>query len=81
MVAELRAGYCSHPDPASDPCSGIITKAHTVQNMCGFFAIAELNHVLTVKQTMKAMIETEGDRNRAASASTCLRLSGLLQQA
>ena len=61
MVAELRAGYCSHPDPASDPCSGIITRAHTVQKRGGLSAIAELNHVLTVKPTMKAMIETEGD--------------------
>lgn len=60
MIAEFRDGYCSHPDPAADPCSATITKAHTVQKKGGLAAIAEAGHVLTVKPTMKEMIETEG---------------------
>ncbi|WP_245529214.1 helix-turn-helix domain-containing protein [Brucella ovis] len=29
MIAEFRDGYCSHPDPAADPCSATMTKART----------------------------------------------------
>lgn len=61
MIAELRGGYCSHPDPSTDPCSATITKAHTVQKKGGLAAIAESGHVLTVKPTMKEMIESEGN--------------------
>ena len=61
MIAELRDGYCSHPDPVADPCSAAIAKAHTVQKKGGLAAIAEVGHVLTVKPTMKEMIETEGN--------------------
>lgn len=61
MIAELRDGYCSHPDPVSDPCSSTITKAHTIQKKGGLAAIAEAGHVLTVKPTMKDLIETEGN--------------------
>lgn len=61
MLAEFRDGYCSHPDPAADPCSATMTKAHTVQKKGGLAAIAEVGHVLTVKPTMKEMIETEGN--------------------
>lgn len=61
MLAELRAGYCSHPDPSDDPCSTTITRAHTVQRRGGLAAIAEDGHVLTVKPTMKSMIETQGN--------------------
>lgn len=61
MIAELRKGYCSHPDPATDPCSATIAKAHTVQKNGGLAAIAEASHVLTVKPTMKHMIESEGN--------------------
>ena len=60
MVAELRDGYCSYPDPAADPCSQTIAKAHTIQKKGGLAAIAEAGHVLTVKPTMKELIETEG---------------------
>ncbi len=52
LVAQLRVGYCSHPDPISDPCSGTITKAHTIQKKGGIAAIAEAGHDLTVKPTM-----------------------------
>jgi SEC-C motif len=61
LVAELRRGYCSYPDPASDPCSQTITKAHTIQKKGGISAIAEAGHVLTVKPTMKDMIESNGN--------------------
>jgi hypothetical protein len=61
MIAELRKGYCSHPDPALDPCSSTIIKSHTVQKKGGLAAIAEAGHVLTVKPTMKEMIETDGN--------------------
>lgn len=61
MIAELRDGYCSHPDPSADPCSATITKAHTVQKKGGLAAIAEAGHVLTVKPSMKEMIETDGN--------------------
>lgn len=61
LVAEFRDGYCSHPNPASDPCSATITKAHTIQKKGGLAAIAERGHVLTVKPSMKDMIETEGN--------------------
>jgi hypothetical protein len=62
MFTELREGYCSHPAPSSDnPCSTIITKAHTVQKNGGLAAIAEAGHVLTVKPVMKEMIKTEGN--------------------
>ena len=61
MVAELRdGGYCLYPDPATDACSPGIIKAHTVQKKGGLAAIAEAGHVLTVKPTMKNMIETQG---------------------
>ncbi|SDD08719.1 SEC-C motif-containing protein [Bradyrhizobium brasilense] len=61
MIAELRDGYCSHPDPSADPCSPTITKAHTVQKKGGLASIAEAGHVLTVKPSMKEMIETDGN--------------------
>lgn len=61
MIAELRDGYCSHPDPSTDPCSATIAKAHTVQKRGGLAAIAEAGHVLTVKPSMKEMIETDGN--------------------
>jgi len=60
LIAQLREGYCSHPDPAGDPCSSTIAKAHTIQKRGGIAAIAEAGHVLTVKPTMKDMIESEG---------------------
>lgn len=60
LIAQFREGYCSHPDPSNDPCSPKITKAHTVQKKGGITAIAEAGHVLTVKPTMKDMIESEG---------------------
>jgi hypothetical protein len=59
LITELRRGYCSHPDPASDPCSPTITKAHTIQKKGGISAIAEAGHVLTVKPVMKDIIESE----------------------
>lgn len=61
MIARFRDGYCSHPNPAADPCSPTITKAHTVQKKGGLAAIAEAGHVLTVKPTLKDMIETKGN--------------------
>ncbi|WP_260685370.1 SEC-C domain-containing protein [Rhizobium laguerreae] len=60
MLAQMREGYCSHPDPSVDPCSPIITKAHTVQKNGGLAAIAEAGHVLTVKPSMKELVETGG---------------------
>jgi SEC-C motif len=61
LVAEFRDGYCSHPDPARDPCSPTITKSHTIQKKGGLAAIAEAGHVLTVKPTMKDLIASEGN--------------------
>jgi hypothetical protein len=61
MLKELREGYCSYPDPATDPCSSTITKAHTVQRKGGLAIIAEDGHVLTVKPTMKDLIQTDGN--------------------
>lgn len=61
MLKELRDGYCSYPDPSADPCSATITNAHTIQRQGGLAAIAEDGHVLTVKPSMKAMIETNGN--------------------
>lgn len=60
MISELRDGYCSHPDPSADPCSPTITRAHTVQKKGGLASIAEAGHVLTVKPSMKEMIDTDG---------------------
>lgn len=60
LIAELREGYCSHPDTANDPCSEGIIKAHTIQKRGGIAAIAEKGHVLTVKPTMKDLIESKG---------------------
>lgn len=60
MQAQLRDGYCSFPAPEVDPCSATITRAHTVQRRGGLALIAEKGHVLTVKPTMKEMIESEG---------------------
>lgn len=61
MNVRLRAGYCSHPDPASDPCGGRVIKAHTVQRKGGLASIAEKGHVLSVKPTMKSLIEDMGE--------------------
>jgi SEC-C motif len=61
MIAALRDGFCSYPDPAGDSCSSTIAKAHTIQKMGGLAAIAEAGHVLTVKPILKHLIETEGD--------------------
>ncbi len=60
MIALLREGYCSHPDPDSDPCSLRIIKAHTIQKKGGLAEISEAGHVLTAKPTMKDMIDTQG---------------------
>ncbi|MGP3725267.1 hypothetical protein [Cereibacter sphaeroides] len=61
MFAELREGYCSLP--GLDPCSSQIVKAHTIQRKGGLAAIAENNHVLTVKPLMKEMILSSGKPN------------------
>jgi hypothetical protein len=60
LVDQFRQGYCSYPDKASDPCSSIITNAHTIQKKGGIAAIARAGHVLSVKPTMKDMIDSEG---------------------
>lgn len=60
LIAQLREGYCSHPALAGDPCSAMIAKAHTIQKRGGIAAIAEAGHVLTVKPTMKDLIESKG---------------------
>jgi len=60
MLAELREGFCSYPDPAADPCSSTIAKSHSVQKRGGLSAIAENGHVLTVKPTIKELIKTDG---------------------
>lgn len=60
MNAELRQGYCSFPSSEDDPCSGKIANAHTIQRRGGLGWIADEQHVLTVKPTMKMMIEAEG---------------------
>lgn len=60
MLQELRQGYCSYPKLAGDECSPGVSKAHTVQRRGGLTAIAEDSHVLTVKPSMKGMIEHEG---------------------
>ncbi len=60
MLAELRDGYCSFPATAEDPCSATIARAHTIQRRGGLSLIAEDHHVLTVKPTMKMMLDTEG---------------------
>lgn len=72
MIAEFRDGYCSHPDPAADPCSATMTKAHTVQKKGGLAAIAEVGHALTVKPTMKEMIETEGNPRASSDPGVTL---------
>src|SRR5690606_8652380 len=61
MIAELRDGYCSHPDPSTDPCSATIAKAHTVQKRGGLAAVGGAGHLLTVKPSRKEMIETDGN--------------------
>lgn len=60
MITLLREGYCSHPDPDSDPCSPRIIKAHTIQKKGGLAEISEAGHVLTAKPSMKEMIESQG---------------------
>ncbi len=63
IEAQLRSlakkGYCSHPAASSSVCTKI-SQAHTVQRRGGLAAIARDGHVLTVKPSMKAMIEAEG---------------------
>nr|WP_213546381.1 SEC-C metal-binding domain-containing protein [Vannielia litorea] len=63
LFAMLREGYCSHPDQENSPCSSKIIKAHTIQKSGGIAEIAEAGHVLTVKPTMKGMIESQGQPN------------------
>lgn len=60
MLVELRDGYCSFPSTAQNPCSATIARAHTIQRRGGLGLIAEDHHVLTVKPTMKMMLDTEG---------------------
>ncbi|MFV1534866.1 SEC-C metal-binding domain-containing protein [Phaeobacter sp. JH209B] len=62
MFSELRKGYCAYPASLSrDPCSDTIIKAHTIQKAGGLAAIAESNHVLTVKPVMSELIKTKGN--------------------
>jgi hypothetical protein len=60
MRREFNRGYCSYPKSAGDECSPGISNAHTVQRRGGLGAIGEAGHVLSVKPSMKAMIEHEG---------------------
>ncbi len=61
MFTELRKGYCAYPASlSSDPCSDTIIKAHTIQKGGGLAAIAESNHVLTVKPLMSDLMKTRG---------------------
>ncbi len=59
MRSLAEKGYCSHPAASASTCTKI-SKAHTVQRRGGLAAIADEGHVLTVKPTMKGMIESEG---------------------
>jgi hypothetical protein len=61
MRAEFQRGYCCHPEASATYCSGGITKAHTVQRRGGLAAISEEGHVLTVKPSMKQMLDNDGD--------------------
>src|SRR5450432_4346522 len=56
MIAELRDGFCSYPDPTGDACSSTITKAHTIPKKGGLAAIAEAGHVLTAKPILKDLM-------------------------
>lgn len=60
LRAELLLAYCSHPEESEHTCSGTIIAAHTVQKKGGLSAIAEDGHVMTVKPTMKGMIDSGG---------------------
>ena len=60
MMDKLRPGYCSYPDPTADPCDGGVVKSHTVRRKGGLSAIAEGGHVLTVKPTMKGLLDEQG---------------------
>jgi len=59
MDEEFARGYCLHPDAASDECSDIIN-AHTIQKRGGLAAIAEQNHVLSVKQAGRRLPDNNG---------------------
>lgn len=60
MRDQADQGYCSHPEASAASCEGGIIRAHTVQRRGGLAAIAEAGHVLTLKPTMKGMIDHEG---------------------
>lgn len=59
LFAELQKAYCSLASTGT--CSSSIVKAHTIQRKGGLAAIAESNHVLTVKPLMKDMIASSGN--------------------
>lgn len=61
MLREFDRGYCSYPKGAGSDCSQGISNSHTIQRRGGLNAIAEDGHVLTVKPTLQALIQHNGE--------------------
>jgi hypothetical protein len=57
---EFAKGYCLHPDADPDTCAAIVN-AHTIQKRGGLAAIAESNHVFSVKQGFYRVPNNAGD--------------------
>jgi putative transposase len=59
MDEEYAKGYCLHPDAAPHECSDIV-QAHSIQKRGGLAAIAEKNHILSIKQAGRRLPDKNG---------------------
>jgi hypothetical protein len=59
LRVEFAKGYCLHPDAGAAACNDI-ANAHTIQRQRGLAAIAESNHVLSVKDGMHRVYQNMG---------------------
>ena len=59
MFKQAQTGFCLHPD-APVGCGGKIVRAHTVQRGGGLTEIAENRHVLSPKEGLRRLPQTDG---------------------
>jgi SEC-C motif len=59
MDEEYAKGYCLHPDAAPSVCSEVV-QAHSIQKGGGLAAVAEQNHVLSIKHAGRRLPDNDG---------------------
>jgi|SRR6516225_1143391 len=76
---EFAKGYCLHPDADPDTCAAIVN-AHTIQKRGGLAAIAESNHVFSVKQGFSFLLSYRAICYEFFAKAAAIRATPIIQQ-